>query len=240
MKYYQMMKSPKDLIKNYIEKCHVNDPMFIGKHDNRSKVGFEPIISDIILNEGERIPDFFSAGGMLSPRLIVSSRLKSFLEKCCESACIEFFPITLIQSKEKVEGYWITNFISFSDDSLDFDRTTFYVDTDTPIKNKYGVYVDRTRNTELRKFNNLSEFLKVKKEGWGNGVSVYPKRPFVKESEKRPILLFDKVPILGIIVSEDLKKEIEENGFQGIEFKPLEIPDEEWYGPNGLRKQFYK
>jgi hypothetical protein len=61
----------------------------------------------------------------------------------------------------------------------------------------------------------------------------------VKDSETSSILLFDKVPILGILVSEQLKNELEENGFSGIEFRPLEIPDEEWGGPNGLRKQFY-
>ena len=114
------------------------------------------------------------------------------------------------------------------------------VNIDTPIKNKYGVYVETSRSTKIRKFKNLIEFLKVKEEGWGKGVSIYPEKPFIKESENRLILLFDKVPILGIIISEELKEEMEEIGLKGIEFKPLEIPDEDWFGSNGLRKQFYK
>lgn len=240
MKYFQMMEAPLDLIKGYVHKCHINDLRFLGNQDNRSKVDFEPIIPDIIINEREHIPDFLSAGGMLSPRLIVSSRLKSLLEKSCETECMEYFPITLFQSKKKVDSYWITNLMSFSDESLDFERSTFTVNIDTPIKNKYGVYVETSRSTKIRKFENLFEFLKVKEEGWGKGVSIYPEKPFIKESENRLILLFDKVPILGIIISEELKEEMEEIGLKGIEFKPLEIPDEEWGGPNGLRKKFYK
>lgn len=240
MKYFQMMEAPLDLIKGYVHKCHINDLRFLGNHDYRSKVDFEPIIPDIIINERENIPDFLSAGGMLSPRLIVSTRLKSLLEKSCETECMEYFPITLFQSKKKVDGYWITNFVSFSDESLDFERCTFTVNIDTPIKNKYGVYIETSRSTKIRKFKNLIEFLKVKEEGWGKGVSIYPEKPFIKESENRLILLFEKVPILGIIISEEFKEEMEEIGLKGIEFKPLEIPHEDWFGSNGLRKQFYK
>jgi len=239
MNYYQMLHAPLDLIKKYVEKCHVKDPRFIGQHDNHSMMEFEQIISDIILNEGQRIPDYFSAGGMLSPRKIVSTGLKSLLEKNSEKECIEFFPITLFKRKEKIEGYWITNFVSFSDESLDFERSTFHVDTDIPIKNRYGVNVETTRTSEIRKFKSYSEFLHLKESGWARGVTIYPERSFVKDSETSSILLFDKVPILGILVSEQLKNELEENGFSGIEFRPLEIPDEEWGGPNGLRKQFY-
>lgn len=240
MNYYEMMQFPNEVIKSYVDKCPVNDPRFLGKHNNRTPVGFEPIIPEIILKGGEKIPDFFSAGGMLSPRKIVSSRLKALLERSCDRTCIEFFPITLIQNKEKIEGYWITNFVSFFDESLDFEKTMFRVETRTPIKNKYGVYVDYTSSSEFRKFKDFQEFLEVKAAGWGNGITVLPERPKLKVSEKTPMILFDKISILDIIVSEDLKKEIEENGFVGIEFKPLEIPDEEWYGPNGLRKEFYK
>jgi len=43
-----------------------------------------------------------------------------------------------------------------------------------------------------------------------------------------------------LIVSEELKNELQKQKLdKGVEFKPLEIPDEEWGGPNGLRKQFY-
>jgi len=38
---------------------------------------------------------------------------------------------------------------------------------------------------------------------------------------------------LDIIVSERIKLKIEEKELYGIEFKPLEISDEEWYGSNG-------
>jgi hypothetical protein len=239
MKFYQIMDSPLGLIKSYVQKCHINDPRFLGKHNNRSKVDFEPILSDIIMEEGQKIPDYFSAGGMLSPREVVSTRLKTLLEKSCEKECLEFLPMTLFQSKKKVDGYWITNLVSFSDESLDFERSTFTVKIDTPIKNKYGVSVETSSSTEIRKFKNLTEFLKVKEEGWGEGVSIFPEKPFIKQLENRPILLFNEIPIVGIIVSEVLKKEMLQIGLEGIEFKPLEIPNEEWFGPNGLRKQFY-
>ena len=239
MKYYEMMASPRDVIKSYVDKCSVNDTRFLGKHDNRNPVGFEPIIPEIILNRGKKIPDFFSAGGMLSPRKIVSSRLKVLLENSCDRECIEFFPISLIQNKKKIQGYWITNFVSFSDESLDFEKTMFRVDTRTPIKNKYGVYVDSTSSSEFRKFKDFQEFLEVKEAGWGSGITVFPEKPKVKVSEKSAIILFDKISILGIIVSVEIKKEIEENGYEGIEFRPLETSIEEWYGSDGLRKQFY-
>jgi len=240
MNYYRMTVAPLDLIKDYSEKCHISDPHFLGNHNNRSPLSFEPKISDIILYDGKKVPDLFSAGGMLSPRKIVSTRLKKILESSFEKVSIEFFPISLTQGNKTFQEYWITNFISFKDDSLDFEKSTFIVNTDTPVKNKYGVFVESERSTELRKFKNLSEFLQVKNKGWGNGLSVFAERPFIKKSENTPILLFDEVPILGIIVSEELKKEIEQRGLEGIEFRPLEISDEEWYGPNGLRKQFYK
>lgn len=240
MNYFRMTVAPLNLIKDYSEKCQRSDSHFLGNHENRSPLSFEPKISDIILYERKKIPDLFSAGGALSPRIIVSTRLKEILENSSEKVSIEFYPISLIQGKKIFQGHWITNFISFKDDSLDFEKSTFVVNTDTPVKNKYGVFVESERSTELRKFKNLSEFLQVKNKGWGNGVAVFAERPFIKKSENNPILLFDEVPIQGIIVSEELKKEIEQRGFEGFEFRPLEIPDEEWYGPNGLRKQFYK
>ncbi|MBY5951490.1 hypothetical protein KUV23_10930 [Algoriphagus marincola] len=235
-----MTVAPLDLIKDYSEKCHINDPHFLGNHDNRSLLSFEPKISDIILNNRIKVPDLFSAGGMLSPRKIVSTRLKKILENSSEKMSIQFFPISLIQGKKITQGHWITNFVSFKDESLDFEKSTFIVNTDTPVKNKYGVYIDSVSSSERRRFKNLSEFLQIKNEGWEKGTTVFAEIPFIKESENDPILLFDEVPILGIIVSEELKKEMEKHGLRGIEFKPLEIPDEEWYGPNGLRKQFYK
>lgn len=240
MNYFRMTVAPLDLIKDYSEKCHINDPHFLGNHDNRSLLSFEPKISDIILNNRIKVPDLFSAGGMLSPRKIVSTRLKKILENCSEKVSIQFYPISLIQGKKIIQGHWITNFVSFKDESLDFEKSTFIVNTDTPVKNKYGVYIDSVSSSERRRFKNLSEFLQIKNEGWEKGTTVFTERPFIKESENDPILLFDEVPILGIIVSEELKKEMEKHGLRGIEFKPLEIPDEEWYGPNGLRKQYYK
>jgi hypothetical protein len=203
-------------------------------------LSFEPKISDIILYDGKKVPDLFSAGGMLSPRKIVSTRLKKILENSFEKVPIEFFPISLIQGKKTFQEHWITNFISFRDESLDFEKSTFIVNTDTAVKNKYGVFVESERSAEFRKFKNLSEFLEVKNRGWGNGVTVFVERPFIKESENSPLLLFDQVPILGIIVSKELKKEIEQHGLQGIQFRPLELSDEERYGPDGLRKQYYK
>jgi hypothetical protein len=38
----------------------------------------------------------------------------------------------------------------------------------------------------------------------------------------------------------ELKNDLQKQKMdKGIEFKLLEIPDEEWGGPNGIRKQFY-
>ncbi len=41
------------------------------------------------------------------------------------------------------------------------------------------------------------------------------------------------------IVSENLKIEIEKQGITGIEFKPIEISLNDWFGSNGLREKIY-
>ena len=41
------------------------------------------------------------------------------------------------------------------------------------------------------------------------------------------------------IVSEKLKKEIEDAGCTGIEFQPVELSQNEWLMPNGEREKIY-
>jgi len=108
---------------------------------------------------------------------------------------------------------------------------------DIPIKNRYVLMVETTRtsgNFEIQEF----RIPTLEKSRDGPGSYILQVRFLWTILWTSSILLFDKVPILGFLVSEQLKNENWRKMISGIEFRPLEIPDEEWYGPNGLRKQF--
>ena len=68
-----------------------------------------------------------------------------------------------------------------------------------------------------------------------------PYRILIKEGCPHHILSIYTTAPRCLIVSEELKNELQKQKMdKGLEFKPLEISGPEWYGPNGLRQQYYK
>jgi len=57
----------------------------------------------------------------------------------------------------------------------------------------------------------------------------------MKQNCSLPFLHLRNFGVFDIIISEHLKIELQKQKMdKGVEFKPLEIPDEEWGGPNDL------
>lgn len=244
MKYFEL-KHPSpagtkgEFIEEFYYKAPIRDENFIGNHYNGKIIDFSPIIPAIEIGRFYRVPDLFSPGGSIAPRLVLSDLLKEILIENGAEEKIQFFPIILIQEGRSLNNFWITNFFSYDNEFIDFKNSLFVEEIVTREGNRFIQLKFNSKFFEKR-FKNLDEFIKRVDELYNANNSITTKKLQLLESCDKDVLILDECMSLDIIVSERIKLKIEEKGLYGIEFKPLEISDEEWYGPNGLRKQFYK
>lgn len=191
------------------------------------------------IKAGGKLQDFYRPSSNLSMRVIVSSKAKSIIEYFRKDG-FRFYPCPLIRGKDSINGYWITDKVIFDDKWVDFRRSEFFfrkrklLTVENDPKARYEV------TEKIIQFNNLAEYNRfLKREMWHLD-EIYPFRIFIKNKCPYSILSIHTTGPRYLIVSEEVKNEIQQQKMdKGIEFKPLEISDEEWGGPNGLRKQFY-
>ncbi len=187
-----------------------------------------------------RLADFLQPSADLSSRIILSTRAKSLLE-FYRKGNIRFYPCPVMRGKGLVEGYWITDKVVFDDEWGDFTRSEFFFRKRKLISEANEPRARYEVKEQIIQFKDLEDFDKFREEKMWHMDERYPYKIFIKEGCPHHILSIHTTGPRYLIVSEELKNELQKQKMdKGIEFKPLEIPDEEWGGPNGLRKQFYK
>ncbi|MDP2042664.1 MAG: hypothetical protein Q8S14_19375 [Algoriphagus sp.] len=187
-----------------------------------------------------KIQDFYRPSSNLSMRVIVSSRAKSLLESYRKDN-IRYYPCPVHRGKEPIEGYWITDKVIFDDEWVDFTKSEFFFRKRKLISEKDEPRARYEVTEQIIQFTDLEDYNKFLKEKMWHMDERYPYKIFIREGCPHHILSIHTTGPRYLIVSEELKNELQKHKLdKGIEFKPLEIPDEEWGGPNGLRKQFYK
>ncbi|WP_026966801.1 hypothetical protein [Algoriphagus terrigena] len=193
-----------------------------------------------IIKASGMINDFYSPSSNLSMRVIVSSRAKSLLDSFRDGN-IRYYPCPVMRGKEAVEGYWITDKVIFDDEWVDFTRSEFFFRKRKLISEKNEPRARYDITEQIIQFKDLEDFNKFLKEEMWHMDERYPYKIIIKEGCPHHILSIHTTGPRYLIVSEELKNELQKQKMdKGLEFKPLEIPDEEWFGPDGLRKQFYK
>lgn len=238
MKYFTLENSINEKImgnipqtKEYIHHCDIwNDPNFIEKFYYR-KIENKPILSNLILYSKANITDFIDAKsgiGFSNSSIVISNKFKSILEKfnCYE---LQFFQTYIVHKNKENHNYWQTHFGKLAYDYVDYEKSTFVIKE--IINNEaYYTFLD---------IKNKEDFFKLKEE------IVYPKWLYIKDiryTENMDLDYFDIGNLMNGgnhgIVSERLKKAIEEEGITGIEFRPIELSLQNWYH-SGEREKIY-
>tara|TARA_R110001583_G_scaffold60219_13_gene179046 strand:- start:397 stop:1122 length:726 start_codon:yes stop_codon:yes gene_type:complete len=218
-------------VKEVVHNCHVwDDPNFIDRFPFK-KIETVPILSNAVLFAEAEQTDLIETGGIgfSYGSMLISNRLKNLLEKHkCHG--VQFFPASLIHKNKKIENYWQSHIYDIPYGFLDFDEIDLLLkdrdENGKPIKR----YLERMGKDD---FLNLKESLK------------YPKMLFLKNlsfNEEMDLDYFFLPNMEGTgygIVSERLRKEMDKQNINGIEFKPIEVELNNWLGPHGLRKDIY-
>lgn len=202
-------------IKEYIHHCNIDEePNFIDKFFFE-KIEIQPVLSNVVLNANANQTDFIDTFGSIGFNFgyLISDRFKQILDnfKCYG---IQFFKTYVIQNDKNIANYWQTNLYDFPFQHIDFLKTNFI------LKDR-----DSNRNliTELINFNNIDEF------NLFISTIRYPKMISVKNlsfNESMDLDFFSLRFVDGAqkgIVSESLKKELEDAGCTGIEFHAIEL-----------------
>ncbi|OBX19680.1 hypothetical protein LX77_03724 [Gelidibacter algens] len=236
MKYYVIRNSlNRKIIGHYPQtkeikyNCNVwDEPKFI-EHVHFEKIDFEPITANPILYNSSKVTDLIDVVGMgFTKKLLLSSKLKNILEKH-RSSGMQFFPSSVIRNNRCFDNYWVLNMFEIDMNLIDFKNSSIYETMNVFNKLK------------LIKINSISEFeehLKIIEEkGYPHGLLI-EKFNLIKNNQ---IDFFSILYVEGgvkYIVSEYLKKEIEDANCTGIEFMPAEIKLTEWL-QGGEREKTY-
>ena len=193
-----------------------------------------------IIKTGRKLLDFYMPSSNLSIRVIMSTKAKSLMESFRKDN-IRYYPCPVLRGKEPINGYWITDKVIFDDQWVDFSRSDFVYINRKLIAKDNDPQKGYEKTIQIISFNSLNHLNEFKENEMWYMDELNPHRIFIKEDCPHQLVFIPSTGIFQIIVTEELKDQIQKRKMdKGIEFKPLEIPDEEWYGPNGLRKQFYK
>jgi hypothetical protein len=237
MKYYSITNSLNNKIVghynqviNAIHNCDIwENPKFIDRIDF-FKIDFEPITSNAILEKKAKLTDLINTSCVgFGLRLLISDQLKNILESHSKERC-QFFKSAVIYKNEKIDNYWITQPYTFNRDYINFNKSIVSVSIRKP---------EGGTEKKLLQINSSDDFIKT--------VNFYKEREEIVSINN--IFLNDNINdaffILryvegGIkyIVSEKLKKEIEDAGCTGIEFQPIEFSINEWL-QGGEREKVY-
>ncbi|WP_017498177.1 imm11 family protein [Flavobacterium sp. WG21] len=235
MKYYSIEPSLNTKVlgnypqvKNIKYNCHVwDEPKFI-EHVHFEKVDFEPIIANAILYAKSKLTDLISVTGMgFTLKLLISSKLKNILENKRKTG-LQFFRSPIIQNDHLINNYWILNYYEISYQFLDFKNSVFFETTKFDKTNKLEI---NNQNAFIQKQNEIAE------EGYPKGLLI-DKIAIKKDNNEHFFLLQNTDNGTQYIVSEKLKKEIEEANCTGIEFQPIELSLTEWLH-GGEREKIY-
>jgi hypothetical protein len=238
MKYFELQPI------NNRAKSSYNDPAYLDENIMRDQTQEVKNLDLLkvpvqILKSNHKLADFYFPSSDLAMRYMISDRARLLLEKYRNDS-IQFYSCPIMHGNYSVKDYWITDKRVYDDDLIDFVKSDFLfikkklVSSETESLRKYE------KIEQIIKFRDLDDLRVFHKEEMWYMDMLYPHKILLKEDCALHLLTFNETGPFYLIISEHLKKEIiDQKMDKGLEFKPLEIPDEEWYGPNGLRKQFY-
>lgn len=186
-----------------------------------------------------KIVDFYMPSPDLGSRQIISTQVRDILEEYRDDN-LTFIHCPLTMGSQIKIDFWITDVKEYDDQVIDFNNSRFKLIEGWIEKEVNGIAKEFGQKISDTNFENLDELRAYEENDLNYLSSIKIVKLSVKEDCTLPNFFLRNFGIFDLIVSEDLKGEIQNQKLdKGIEFKPLEIPDEEWYGPNGLRKQFY-
>jgi hypothetical protein len=209
------------------------ESMYLDGKPSKGKAPIQKVLSN------NSLKDFYSASADLGPRKIISSRVKSLFEDFSKERFI-YIKCPIQKVSDIIDSYWITDVINFDDLDVDFKNSWFQLYESRVTKEEGGRPSEFDRKLSEVSERNLEELEEFEKNL--NHLSYVIARSLkINRTCERPLLFLRSFGIFDFIVSGELKGEIQKQKMdKGVEFKPLDISDEEWYGPKGLRKQFYK
>ena len=216
---------------NAIHHCDLLDnPKFIDRI-NFEKINFEPITSNAIIEKKAKLTDLINASCIgFSQRLLISYKLMNIIDKYSNEKC-QFFKSPVIYKNEKVEEYWVTHPYIFNFEYVDFNKSIVNVRRRKP---EGGTEKILLKINSLEEFNMLLNFHREKEE------IVLMSNIYLKDNIDDDFFVLGQIEGgLKYIVSEKLKKEMENAGCTGIEFQPIELSYNEWTSPGGEREKIY-
>ena len=216
-------------VKEYKYICDIwSDPKFIDRFEFL-KINFEPITANVNLYSKAEATDLIGADAIgFSKRLLVSDKLKNILERNRKSG-LQFFKTIVFRGKSEINNYWVSN---------TYETNLNYID----YKKSHVFLMDYFSELELLKINSFNDFSEYEKKIEAIG---YPKNLMIKKislvtniDDNFFILRYVEGGV-KYVVSEKLKKEIEDACCTGLEFQPIELSYNEWSKPNGEREKIY-
>lgn len=217
-------------VKDIKQNCDVwDEPRFI-EHTHFTKIDFEPITANAVLHTKSKLTDLISVTGMgFTRKLLMSETLKTILEANRKTG-LQFFKSSVIYDGFVIEDYWILNIYEVDMQFIDFSKSDIY-------RTEYTV--NKIEKINIDSYNEfLNERDKINQQGYPAGIMIDPVKLNQSISEDFFAIL-DVMGGVNYIVSEKLKKEIEDANCTGIEFQPTELTTAEWTAPSGEREKIY-
>lgn len=218
-------------VKEIKHNCHVwDDPNFV-EHLHFKKADFDPITANAILYNKSKVTDLIDAVGMgFTKKLLVSGKLKNIILAYRQS-CVQFFQSGIYYKNNLIEDYWILNVFEINMEAIDYEKSSFVFRKKKP---EGGTYLEQVK---INSFNDFEKVL-VKKEEFNYTQFFIENVVLKKNITKDFFVLLHVEGGVKYIVSEKLKKEIEDTRCTGIEFMPVEIKLSEWL-QGGEREKIY-
>ncbi|PZX49904.1 hypothetical protein [Algoriphagus chordae] len=234
LKYYQLQ------IMNVARREYVQgEQNVLGymEYDGNPSIGSAPVQK---ITASSRVKDFYTASSDLGSRKIISTRVKELLDNFRNDNVI-YLRCPLTRGSVILNDFWITDVIKFDDQEVDFERSIFKLCEGWVEKEVNGIATEFGQKITDISFQNLEEMKNFEENKLNYLSYIITKKLVIKEGFSSPLFFLKIFGVFDFIVCEEIKDEILKQKMDlGVEFKPLEIPDEEWFGSNGLRKQFYK
>ncbi len=222
MKYYEIHNSV-DLqivgsfpqVENANHNCNVwNEPNFIDNF-HFEKINVIPITSNAILNKKAKLTDLISASIIgFSLKLLISKELKEIIKVHSNTSC-QFFEAPIIYKNNYNHNYWLVYPYEINLQNIDFEKSTF------ALRKRSAEGGTFTENIDVKTIDKFQEILNAREEL--NYSYFFIKRIVLKANLKDDFFVLRYVEGgIKYIISEDLKKEIENVNCTGIEFRPMD------------------
>ena len=215
-------------VKDIKQNCDVwNEPRFI-EHVIFTAIDFEPITANAILYASSNLTDLISVTGMgFTRKMLVSGKLKKIIQESRRNG-IEFYPSHLVYKNEVIEDYWVSNSFEIDMDFIDIKKSNIVW---RKRKQEGGTFLSDI------KFDSLDEFITKIEEENLEGKLYLNKIEIKEEVDTDFFTLLNVEGGVKYVVSEKLKKEIEDASCTGIEFMPVGLTLNEWL--HGEREKIY-